>query len=569
MRKLLFILSCLLVVHQLPAQLPTLLKDINAGPGSSNIELNEAYGFSFVDNNTLYFINETDTCVWKTDGTNAGTAKVFSYAFIYPYKPYGFAIVGSKLFFAHYINNDTTKLWYADISNNYSLSMVASFKSIGNGAPTAAYIKCSIEYNGKLLFNAEPHAPTFITQKGKELWVSDGTSAGTQMLADIATHPTYGSYQSGNPLNFFKAYGKVYFTAAQYPTTSAAVYSLWETDGTTPGTVQHTGGIISFGSNFPIISPKWYDGFVYFSYEDNSSSFPFLYKIIKLRPSAIFRSTAFYRLADYTFLNGNIYASGINYANGPADTTGVELYKTDTVLSSIPTATLVKNINTSGFSASGPGNLTVLNNRVYFSCYNSSSSSMPSLYYSDGTTAGTQRITDMNVQEMNICDSTLYIVANDSVQGMELRALNPVNNTITYYDQTPGIGNFLSSPHAMYFKPLNGTLLFMADDGNLGTELWRTCNPDFFSGIRSLEKEENVILFPNPFTSSTTLRIRQTPLPEKLELKLYDALGKMVRSVRVNGSEISINRDELTDGIYFYSLEGAKNFRKTGKLIIN
>jgi trimeric autotransporter adhesin len=554
--------------YLLQSQPANLLKDITPGPGHSTIELNEDYGFSFIDNNILYFINETDTSVWKTDGTGSGTTKAFSYAFMYPYRPYGFAVVGSKLFFAHFINNDTTKLMYADISNNYSITTLASFRSIGNGAPTAAYVRCCIEYNGKLIFNAEPHAPSFITQKGKELWVSDGTVSGTQMLADLATHPTYGSYQSGNPLNFFKAYGKVYFTAAQYPNTSTTVYSLWQTDGTTSGTVQHTGGIISFGSNFPIIRPKWYGGRVYFAYEDLSVSTPFLHQLIKLRPGASFQSVPFYRMADYTFMNGNVYVSGIKYANGPADTTGVELYKVDTTFSYPYPVTLVKNISLYNSGGSGPGYLTTLNSRVYFACYNSMSSSMPSLYCSDGTTAGTIKITDINVQDMNVCDSTLYIVANDSVQGMELRTLNPLTNNVSYYDQNPGINNFVYAPHSIYFKPFNGTLLLVGDDGNTGFEVWRTCDPDVFSGIKSPEKEQTLLVFPNPFSTTTTIRINQ-PISRNTVFRLYDVNGKQLRSIQVDNSELIIGREDLESGIYFYSLEDNGSFRKTGKLIIN
>jgi len=79
-------------------------------------------------------------------------------------------------------------------------------------------------FNGKLYFQADDGA------HGPELWVSDGTANGTQLLKDINTahNDTAGSFPSG-----FTTYnGKLYFNAAD----SAHGYELWVTDGTTAGT---------------------------------------------------------------------------------------------------------------------------------------------------------------------------------------------------------------------------------------------------------------------------------------------------------------------------------------------
>src|SRR5690554_5208489 len=45
------------------------------------------------------------------------------------------------------------------------------------------------EYNGKLYFRADDDI------HGRELWVTDGTEVGTEMLIDI--HPDYGSSPNG------------------------------------------------------------------------------------------------------------------------------------------------------------------------------------------------------------------------------------------------------------------------------------------------------------------------------------------------------------------------------------
>ena len=77
--------------------------------------------------------------------------------------------------------------------------------------------------NGKMLFSA------FHIASGQELWITDGSSAGTRMLKDI--RPGFrGSFPAGQTL--FK--GHVYTTA----TDGTSGLELWRTDGTAAGTTQ-------------------------------------------------------------------------------------------------------------------------------------------------------------------------------------------------------------------------------------------------------------------------------------------------------------------------------------------
>ncbi len=64
--------------------------------------------------------------------------------------------------------------------------------------------------------------------EGRELWITDGTNEGTQLLVDIFP----GSYSSA-PANFAAASGYVYFTAMS-PDYGV---ELWRTDGTPEGTI--------------------------------------------------------------------------------------------------------------------------------------------------------------------------------------------------------------------------------------------------------------------------------------------------------------------------------------------
>ena len=76
--------------------------------------------------------------------------------------------------------------------------------------------------NNKLYFRASDG------NTGKELWVSDGTASGTQLIKDI--YPA----GDGDPSLFTKLNGKIYFSASE----GSSGDELWMTDGTTAGTQQ-------------------------------------------------------------------------------------------------------------------------------------------------------------------------------------------------------------------------------------------------------------------------------------------------------------------------------------------
>ena len=95
------------------------------------------------------------------------------------------------------------------------------------GLPSS-YASNFTEFDGKLLFAANDGVT------GNELWVSDGTADGTQLLKDInTTDSPYGDYPAGsNASNFTEFDGKLLFTANDGVTGN----ELWVSDGTADGT---------------------------------------------------------------------------------------------------------------------------------------------------------------------------------------------------------------------------------------------------------------------------------------------------------------------------------------------
>ena len=77
--------------------------------------------------------------------------------------------------------------------------------------------------------------------------------------------------------------------------------------------------------------------------------------------------------------------------------------------------------------------------------------------------------------------------------------------------------------------------------------------------------------FPNPFNMTTTVKY-EIPYPGEIEITLYDVLGKKIadlfKGYQSSGvHEIEINGDQLSSGIYYYSLK-SQDYQSVRKCIM-
>lgn len=83
------------------------------------------------------------------------------------------------------------------------------------------------------------------------------------------------------------------------------------------------------------------------------------------------------------------------------------------------------------------------------------------------------------------------------------------------------------------------------------------------------ENKMRVIIYPNPAKSHINLKI-ESPLHEDYSLKLYDSMGRLVRTItEVKNGHTKIERENLTSGFYIYHLQTNDHTIHIGEIIFH
>lgn len=159
-------------------------------------------------------------------------------------------VAGNHLFFVLELDADSgdAELWAVDGTVPLQNRVPRRVKDIRLGVDGAnPALLTAIQ--GRLYFTADDGV------HGRELWVSDGTEAGTRMVRDIRE----GSLGS-EPTNITAIKGQVAFVAED----ESSGRELWETDGTTAGTKRVADIVPGPVGSFPK-SLHWIEDYLYFS----------------------------------------------------------------------------------------------------------------------------------------------------------------------------------------------------------------------------------------------------------------------------------------------------------------
>jgi ELWxxDGT repeat protein len=211
-----------------------MVRDIRPGPkGSRPTGLAQVAG-------TLYFSASDGVGgyeLWKSDGTDAGTVRVDD---IRPgpkgSHPAYLIAMGKVLFFVADDGTHHAGLWKSD-GSAVGTVLVKEIQ-LSNFSPVPF-----VTFDGGLYFLADDGV------HGSELWKSDGTAAGTGMVKDIFRPGRATSNDGRGGQSFAVMGGVLYFTAsADHVAYDDWVDELWKSDGTTAGTVK-VADLAQYGAN--------------------------------------------------------------------------------------------------------------------------------------------------------------------------------------------------------------------------------------------------------------------------------------------------------------------------------
>jgi ELWxxDGT repeat protein len=329
-----------------------------------------------------------------------------------------------------------------DINDNPSVST-------GNSNPDNFTV-----YNGLVFFKARD------ASNGDELWVSDGTTAGTTMLKNI--HPT----ANGNPIDIVIFQDLLFFTANDGPNSS----ELWVSDGTEAGTQLFLDINPGPGTGNPAFKTVIGDQ-MYFAANNGTNGTEIWVSDGTVAGTRMVKDI---RPGSANSLPSRFFAyNGEVYFRANDGTTGNELWKTDGTEAG---TVLVQDIRP-GSGNSSPDNFFISGGLLYFTADDGTSG--VELWVTDGTSAGTRLAYDFNpsgngnpANFTELIPGLSLLSANDGVIGNELWSMVAVFG-ITLADNLVDLNPGPEGSNPSAFIDNGYTLYFSATTALTGRELFR------------------------------------------------------------------------------------------------
>lgn len=357
-----------------------------------------------------------------------------------PLPPPRLIAFGDKLLFGGYADNTGDELWISD-GTPAGTTLLKDISSTGSSTPVPLFVA-----GGKAYFTAIERST------GRELWVTDGTSGGTTLLIDIT-----GDSLWSTPTGFVEMGGLVYFLALN---------QLYVTDGTPAGTtvVATNAG----GASLGVLGDR-----VYFLGSDlangrelwSTDGTPSGTAIVKdINPGS---ASSWGGIATPFIAQGSTLLFIAENA-----TNGRELWKTDGTEGG---TVLVKDISP-GVGSTQIERLTASTVGAFFSVDNTD------LWVSDGTTGGTVLLEEYwRIMGLVAGTGGAYLVTSDGVR----RSLNfsdgTENGTRVVPRAIPAAAHNLTATGGMVVFTGNGAQPWITDGSESGTHL--IANISAMSGV--------------------------------------------------------------------------------------
>ncbi|MFN0012023.1 MAG: ELWxxDGT repeat protein [Phycisphaerales bacterium] len=485
----------------------TLVKDINPGSGAS-----VPRDLAVLSPTLLLFSADNGVNgreLWVSNGTGAGTMLLKDInttagaSGIRTDVSGGgggrFRVVGSTLFFAADSGTTGAELWKTD-GTAVNTVLVKNINTAAGFGGMDALVEEQVSVNGVLAFTADDGI------NGEELWVSNGTTAGTVLVKNIAPGAQNPSYPNSLKVVGTSPTQLLYFSAADGNNN----YELWRTDGTTPNTfiTKEVGAGITASNPLPI----------------------------------------------------DAVGSTLYFCATDDGTTNYELYATQ---GTGATTALVKDIVPgSGGSAPFPG--LALGGNLLF-CARDATAGNFELNISGGTGPTTSMLKDINVgaagsfpQSYIALGSSVLFIANDGVHGTELWITDGTAGGTTLLGNTASDSS-ASNPSG--FAALgDGRALFAADNGTSGEELWQTDGTDagtaLVTDIAPGSPASNPVAI-TPITPGSPLSALFAKVGGAQTLVSTNATGPGTFSIATTGTIPALPTTAAVNGrVYFHTSNG-------------
>jgi ELWxxDGT repeat protein len=441
------------------------LTDLNTGGGGS-VGIRKALPVG----SSVYFTT-SDDAVYRTDGTPSGTTKLGTFPST---NQMPMAAAGGVVYFgAVDADADTTTLYRTD------------------GTPAGTFPVRTFAGSFPSEIRLEPLGDRLAVagrdpQYGFELWLSDGTAAGTTLVSDINS-ARQGSYTAGNPPAFRTPLPAEIIDGGGarrlvfYGIDVTRNRGLWSTDGTAAGTVKlmtagRTGTITALASagaralfvvEKPLVPARLWvtDG-------TPAGTHPLGDTSLLVEPLSASPNTSADSL---TGAGGFVYFSAAK-SGGPGTVPDYNLWKSDGTAAG---TTLVRDLpDASATASAGPRGITGVNGSVFFTTTNDRPGN--ELWKSDGSAGGTvplasfeagQGATSTNAHDLTHAGEYLFFTIQTSTQRQLWRSDGTAAGTIL-------LGSFgrLGADEALNRTTLaavGNRVVFAAAGGFTGnTELW-------------------------------------------------------------------------------------------------
>ena len=368
--------------------------------------------------------------VWRTDGTAAGTIPIADL------RTDGLWVSGTSVFF--FVGDE---LWRLD-----EASVTPTFVKRFDGCTDSAIYPDQqiVGVGGTGFFTTQSESPIY----ARQLWKTDGTASGTQRVKQFP-----GGGLAPVPKNLTNVNGTLFFFLDD---PAAHTGDLWKSDGTDVGTMP----VASFSaSGDGLVAAA--GGRLFFSACDAVDCG--VWASDGTGPGTVLLRTNLSVLA--------LYAWGTTALIDADDGVhGFELWSSD----GTPGGTLlVKDLNP-GSGNGYPGGFEAMGGAVYFSATDATNTS-GQLWRTDGTGPGTQLVTqvgspdEFDIYGFRALGNSLFFFAN-TFSGRELWKSDGTGAGTGVVAAAPSGSQ--SGYESQSLTPLNGIVLFSADDGIHGFEPW-------------------------------------------------------------------------------------------------